>query len=198
MAVMEVISSYYYAQFYSRVKYGIVFWGNSSHILRVFRVQKRIIRTIAGVSRASTCRSFFKKFRVLTVPSLYIFEVLMFVRNNFAKFSQNKQFHDYSTRRRSDLIYPIHSLTAVESNVYYVGVKLYNGLPLTIREISEPQLFKSKLWNFLVDRVFYSLEEYHAYSRELWRVFFFFFFPYMCIFNINIVVKNLVSIRYYM
>lgn len=73
VAVMEVISSYYYAQFYSRVKYGIVFWGNSSHILRVFRVQKRIIRTIAGVSRASTCRSFFKKFRVLTVPSLYIY-----------------------------------------------------------------------------------------------------------------------------
>jgi len=38
----------YYSYFHSLITYGIVFWGNSSQNIRVFRLQKRTIRSIAG------------------------------------------------------------------------------------------------------------------------------------------------------
>ena len=38
----KVLLSYYYAQFYSRIAYGITFWGGSHHCDRVFKLQKKL------------------------------------------------------------------------------------------------------------------------------------------------------------
>ena len=43
---ISVVLSYYYAQFYSRVKYGIVFWGSSHFLARIFKIQKMAVRNI--------------------------------------------------------------------------------------------------------------------------------------------------------
>jgi len=41
----------YYALFLLVVIYGIIFWGNSTHSLKIFKIQKRAIRIIMGRSR---------------------------------------------------------------------------------------------------------------------------------------------------
>jgi hypothetical protein len=38
----------YYALFPLVMIYGIIFWGNSTHSLKIFKIQKRAIRIIMG------------------------------------------------------------------------------------------------------------------------------------------------------
>jgi hypothetical protein len=44
------------------VKHGIVFWGNSYSLKKVFfLLQKRTLRIMLGLSYKSSCKSWFKK-----------------------------------------------------------------------------------------------------------------------------------------
>jgi len=45
--------------------YEIIFWGNSSHIDNVFRLQKIIIRITMGATTRDSCREHFKSFKIL-------------------------------------------------------------------------------------------------------------------------------------
>ena len=42
------------------MSYGIIFWGNSHHIERIFNIQKRIIRFVTNISRLHSCRQLYK------------------------------------------------------------------------------------------------------------------------------------------
>jgi hypothetical protein len=48
----DAIKSAYFAYFCSLIRYGIIFWGNSTNenrVLGYFYLQKRVIRTMTGV-----------------------------------------------------------------------------------------------------------------------------------------------------
>jgi hypothetical protein len=45
---MKTLNSVYFAYFHSVMTYGIMFWGNSSSAERVFKLQKRAVRTMKG------------------------------------------------------------------------------------------------------------------------------------------------------
>jgi hypothetical protein len=51
----------YYALFHSAMSYGIIFWGNSPHSQKIFRLQKRAIRIITGSRSRVSCRNLFKQ-----------------------------------------------------------------------------------------------------------------------------------------
>jgi hypothetical protein len=40
----EALLMVYYAYFHSIIHYGVIFWGNSSYAIHIFRLQKREIR----------------------------------------------------------------------------------------------------------------------------------------------------------
>ena len=40
---MEMLKTVYYAYFYSIISYGIIFWGNSTPSIKIFRPQKRVL-----------------------------------------------------------------------------------------------------------------------------------------------------------
>jgi hypothetical protein len=43
----ETLRMVYFSYFHSIIKYGIIFWGNSTNISRVFKLQKKVIRIIS-------------------------------------------------------------------------------------------------------------------------------------------------------
>jgi hypothetical protein len=69
----NTLKSIYFAYFHSFVKYGIIFWGNSSNSTKVFTLQKKIIRIMVGAHPRTSCRRLFKKSEILPVPSQYIY-----------------------------------------------------------------------------------------------------------------------------
>jgi hypothetical protein len=53
----DTLKSVYFAYFYSIMKYGIIFCGNSSNSKKIFTSQKKTERLIAGVKPRNSCRS---------------------------------------------------------------------------------------------------------------------------------------------
>jgi len=143
------------------MSYGIIFWGNSHHSINIFKIQKRITRTMRNSNTRDTCRPLFNQLRILPVPSQYSYSLLLFVANNKKLFLLNSQIHDINTRHNNNLHLPLTGLTLVQKGVAYSGCKIYNHLPPQIKNISNNvALFKSKWKKFLLRYDFYSVDEY--------------------------------------
>jgi hypothetical protein len=72
----------YHSLFHAVMTYGIIFWGNSSHSIQGFRMQKKAIRIIMGRGNKESCRNLFKELNILPLTSQYILSLLTFVSNN--------------------------------------------------------------------------------------------------------------------
>lgn len=158
-----IMKSYYYAQFYARIKYVIIFWGCSHHSIRVFRLQKKAIRSISGVSCLSPCKELFKELKLLTLACIYILEILLFVRENKDIFVKNSMYHNYNTRGAEHLCTPSHKLSVFERNPVYMGILIYNKLPEHLKDIENIKCFKKHVTDFLLQECFYSVSEYLNY-----------------------------------
>ena len=144
------------------MSYGVIFWGNSCSSKEIFAIQKRIIRILTNKSKRDSCRDLFKQLQILTLPSQYIYSLLVFVVKNRDLFLLNSQIHNLNTRHKHDLHLPLTNLTLVQRGVLYSGSKFYNCLPLHIKNLSgDLRSFKRKLKNFLANHTFYSLDEYY-------------------------------------
>lgn len=157
---INTIKTYYFANMESHIRYGILFWGNSTTANRVFLLQKRAIRNMFGLGYRESCKSTFIKQKILTLPSLYIFEIIKFVKENLSDFNFQNAYHHYPTRHGHDLQYEIHRLKLYESNPYYIGTILYNKLSNDIKSIASPKKFYSTIKSLLVANAFYSVNDF--------------------------------------
>jgi len=64
----NTLKSIYFAYFHSVMKYGILFWGNSSNSGKIFMLQKQIVRIMAGAQPRTYCRSL-KLLETVPVPN---------------------------------------------------------------------------------------------------------------------------------
>jgi len=65
----------YYAYFHSEVTYGLLFWGNSSHSTKVFRLQMKTIRIMMAARSRDSCIEFFKILGILILMAQYIYNI---------------------------------------------------------------------------------------------------------------------------
>ena len=157
----QTLLNVYYALIFSHISYGIVLWGRCAHFLRVFRMQKRAVRVLAGVRYRDHCRPLFKHFGLLTAPCIYIYYTLVCIRNNISDYSTGSAYHNHDTRRASDLR-PVR-FRLRRSAVNSLPIALYNKLPENLRTLHASQ-FKRVIKSLLTEQAFYSVEEYLAYT----------------------------------
>lgn len=158
---LEVLKSVYFSYVHSVMSYGIIFWGNSHHSNNVFKIQKRIIRIITNSGRRDSCRQLYKQLQILPLPSQYILSLLVFVNKNRSLFLSNSEIHNVNTRHKDNLHLPATNLTLVQKGVQYSGSRIYNHLPQHIKLLSNnARHFKSALRSYLLEHMFYSLDEY--------------------------------------
>jgi hypothetical protein len=119
----------YFAHVHSIISYGIIFWGNSPSAIKVFKLQKKIVRIIANIKPRDSCREVFKKMQILPLSSQYIYSLMLFVANNKYLFTANNDIHEYNTRNNNNL-HPAHSnLTKFNKGPSISGIKAFNHLP---------------------------------------------------------------------
>ena len=71
--------------------------------------------------------------------------------------------HTINTRLNNNLHVPPANLTVYQRGVYYSGIKIFNHLPTTIKNLSDnKKKFQIALRKFLLYISFYSLEEYYS------------------------------------
>ena len=137
------------------------------NISRVQLLQKRAVRVICGLQYLDSCRPHFKSLQILTVTCLYIFQILLFVRNNLDVINQDQIDHAYDTRNKMNFLRPPKHTTALyEKSVSYAGLKLYNMLPCNVKSLGIRE-FKNRLRYFLVDHPMYDISELESCDMNL-------------------------------
>jgi len=122
----------------------------------------RIIRVITNSGRRDSCRDFYKNLQILSLPSQYIFSLLVFVNKNRSCCISNSEIHDSNTRHNHNVHLPSTNLTLVQKGVLLSGSKIHNHLPLNVKMLSKDvKRFKSALRTYLTQHAFYSLDEYY-------------------------------------
>lgn len=149
----------YFSLFETHLRYGLAVWGAASaaNIEKILLIQKKAIRTLAGLGRLDSCREAFKSLKILTIVGLYIQEVVMYVEGE--ELLRGSDLHTYHTRNADLYNLPAHRLTQYEKKPTYRGIKFFNHLPRDIRTGSGSRL-KARLHNWLVERPFYSINEF--------------------------------------
>ena len=113
---------------------------------------------MVGVSSRMSCRQLFKELNILTLASLYIFEVTCFIRKYCQSLEQNSQVHQYT--KKLDMHVKLQKTEIYKKSVINMGTKVYNNLPKFLKEIDNYKAFKKELKLFLLLQSFYSVEEF--------------------------------------
>lgn len=103
---LDVLLLAYYGLFNCHLNYGLRLWGNCADVNRVFVWQKKVIRCIVGLNNRNSCKESFINLKIMTLPSMYVYCNLMYVRENIDNFSKHYQSHDYNTRNKHNLVTP--------------------------------------------------------------------------------------------
>jgi hypothetical protein len=122
----RTLKSIYFAYFHSIIKYGIIFWGNSSNSKKIFTLQNKIIRIMVGAQPRipcrstvgaqprTPCRSLFKKLEILPLTCQYIFSLINFILNNQENFQTNSSIHSTDTSNKHHLHRPNSNLSCFQ------------------------------------------------------------------------------------
>lgn len=155
----------YFALFESYLRYGIAIWGGTSknNLERLLTNQKRAIRCLAGLNYRDSCREHFINLNILTVISLYIRETILHAIETSQK--RHYDLHNHNTRHATDFTLPPHHLSLYERKPSYRGAAYFNHLPEHLRN-QPPKLFKRKLTQWLLERPFYTQQEFTNSKQE--------------------------------
>jgi len=159
----HVLRTMYFACFHMHLRYRVTLWGGDPEGLRIFRLQKKAVRIMSNVSRNTSCRKLFKDLKILPLPCVYISEVVYKAKSNWKQAKQNKEILNYNTRQKSDFHTQYCRTNLYKSNYKNAGIKWFNKLPNTVKRIKKPREFKRRLQHFLMQHVFYSVDEYMSF-----------------------------------
>jgi hypothetical protein len=134
---IQTLRTVYFAHFHSLVNYGIIFWGNTRSMRKVFLTQKKILRIMLGISARSSCKKCFKKLEILPIPSLYIYSLMLFLVDNLHYFQTNSSVHDINTKYKNQLHIPSVRLSAIQRGITYSAIKIFNKLPPSISRLKK-------------------------------------------------------------
>jgi hypothetical protein len=127
------IRAIYFAYAHSIMTYGIIFWGYSRYSVKVFMIQKRMIRIMTNLTPTDSCRVMFKELKILPLFSQYIYSVLIYLAGNIQLYTMNKEVHHSNMRNSSNVHMPNANLTKYQKGVYYIGIKFIINCQLTLR-----------------------------------------------------------------
>ena len=123
--------------------YGLLFWGNSPESIKIFRLQKKIIRIMIGCRSRDSCKKLIFNLKILPLPCQYILSLLLFMIRNKNQFLVNSGIYDTDTRQHANFHHPSENMTKHQKGVYCLGVKAFNMLPsYTKTEFHNPKKCK--------------------------------------------------------
>ena len=148
MAPVKILLSVYYAIVFPHLMYGILLWGCSSknNLHKLQMLQNKCLRIIEGWQIKQKLEPLFIKFKIFNIDQLLNFEIAKFMflyqRNKLPQlfnnyFSYIKVITSRQTRKadKDDLYLPLHKTKRAQKSIKYVGVKIWNDIPLKIRTL---------------------------------------------------------------
>ena len=150
----------YYALIYPYLTYCNLIWASTyvTNLQRIYLLQKRAVRTISKADYKASSKPLFANLKILDVFSIYSFQVssFMYLYHNNAlpisftqTFQTGSQIHQYSTRY-SDYYRPHTCRTNIKKfSILFQGPKIWNSLPIDIKNAPSFTVFKRVIKPFL-------------------------------------------------
>jgi len=117
---INTLKNFYYSHFNAIICYGLPFWGNSPHAMKIFRMKKRIVRIMMGYKNMVSYGNLFRKLEILPFVSQYIFLLMLFAVKNKNLFTLNSRITK-STRQFNNFYQPITNFTVYQKGVHLHG-----------------------------------------------------------------------------
>lgn len=169
----------YYAYLHSRLAYGILLWGMSHHTKRLFALQKRSIRYLAqatadpcttGMFYKDSCKPYFIKFQILTLPCIFIYSAVCLIIENKQLTTECNPTHRYLTRN-SHVLKTSKILSKFDKkNPIQISIKLYNkAMAIFNTATKEPNgcTFRNYVKTFLINNAFYSIDQFLSFDTSI-------------------------------
>jgi hypothetical protein len=83
-----------------------------------------------------------------------------YIKLHFGQMDQNSVVHNHNTRQKLNPHVQFCRTNVVKNGVMNMGIRLYNRIPNKIREVEKMRQVKRVLRSYLVQHMFYSVEEY--------------------------------------
>ena len=74
----------------------------------------------------------------------------------------NLEIHEHNTRKRHDLHIQHCNTVLYQRSVINMGIKLFNKLPIQIKQLDNLKSFKTEVKTFLVHDSFHTIDEFFA------------------------------------
>lgn len=149
----------YHGYVVSVLRYGLILWGNSRQVNRAFIAQKRCVRALFNAAPTDSCKPLFKKLNLLSLPSLYIYEMACFAKKNEKMFLKNGDIYSFRTRYPNKYVLPSCRTDFYYRSCYPMVIKIYNKLPEDLKLLPF-SLFKKYLHEWLVQNCFYCINDF--------------------------------------
>lgn len=155
----SVLKSAFHALIQSTLSYALFSWGHAASMTRIFGLQRRAVRILGGLKYRDDCKISFIKLNILTVPSLYILQCVLHIKNHTSYYTCHEDIHNYNTRHKNNFCINYHRINKSKTGINYFAPKMFNLLPHTVKELP-PNKFKLIIKTYLIQKCFYSIDEF--------------------------------------
>ena len=125
-----------------------------THLLPLFRLQKKIIRIITKQNYFEHTQPLFKSSHILKIFDINLLQIAIYMFKLSHNTSNNILLpqHHYPTRTHDNLIIPLHTLTIFQHSLAYLGPKTWNSLPSHIRSLPTINTFKNHFKKHIISK----------------------------------------------
>ena len=149
----EARLNYYHSLLLPYMSFNVIVWGSTfkTYLEPLVLQQKRIVRIIADAHYLEHTNPLFFKFKLLKFYDIYKFFVSIYMFNKI-KSGAYMVKHSVNTRSRGMAQPVFQRLTTTQHSIDFCGPKVWNELPLHIRNIEKLHTFKKQLKQHLIDQ----------------------------------------------
>ena len=139
-------------------------WGNTyqSHLDKIVKLQKKIIRIISGAKYRDHTAPLFKCNGVLNMKQINVYMIGIFMYQSVNSelptmlsdiFKYNRDVNRYVTRQSDDLFVPMHRTNIRRNAIAVHGSKVWNAIQNNIKMAASLSCFKFKLKRYLLEQI---------------------------------------------
>ena len=147
-APTKIIKCLYYAHIYPHLTYCNPIWSQTypCHLTQINVLHKKVMRIITNSDFDAHTQPLFKMLNILSLTDLSKFIIASFMyKATHSNNSIMQPMHNHQTRHQLSLYIPRPKLTLFKHSLMYLGPKLWNDIPSTLKQSKSLSCFKEKL-----------------------------------------------------
>ena len=114
---------------------------------------------ICGVNQRTHCKQPMKDLNILSLPSIYIYKTLIYIKENIYQFEKSTCTNTYFIRNNNNLKIKRVNYTRTQKSFVFLNEKNYNKIPNSLKNL-QLNIFKRRMKKLLIENCLYKTEDF--------------------------------------